>query len=1332
MPAVQRRLSIAAILLALACAGSDLVLPGEGEPATLEIVQGDSQSGRVGEPLAQPLLVRVLDSSGRPVGDVPVAVVIAQGEGEPDVVPDTATSDGEGMASFRIQLGTRIGRVAGEVRVPTAGGSRTISVPVAFTALSSTASGLAIVSGDGQSGPVGTALGEPLVVQATDAFGNPISGVTVSWTAQSGGTVTAASTVTDPDGQAAVTRVLGEAAGTQTTVAAAEGLAGSPLTFQHVASAGNAARVVAVSGDGQYGVVGTTLDAPLVVQVLDAEGNPVPGRDLTWVVLLGGGVATPVNTTTDDRGRATTTLTLGPEAGQNTVSAVVSGIGIANFVAGGVPDPRTVPSHIERSGGDGQSATVGTTLGEPLSVQVTSAAGTPVAGVQVAWATQNGGTVSASTTASGENGIAQVFRTLGTAPGSYGTTATVAGLSGSPVSFSAIAVAGAPSSLVLATQPTGEAVNGAPFSRQPVIQLRGPAGAPLARAGIAVTVALANGSGRLAGTLTRNTGGDGRVAFTGLGIEGAAGAYTLIFSATGFTAAVSDRIALANASTTTIILSDDPDPSNAGQAVTIRFRVSAPNASPRGTVSVTAGPASCSRALANGTGECTLVLPSAGSVSIAASFPGAPGFGASAARTDHVVRAPGPVATATTITSDQPDPSAVGQPVRVRVTVASSSGTPTGSVTVSAGVGNSCTAAVAAGGCALTFTSAGDRTITATYAGVDGFAGSSDTEAHSVNAPPPPPPAPSSTTTRILSDEPDPSNAGGTVTVSFSVTGSGGTPSGAVTVRVNTGESCTGSVADGRCAVDIVAPGNHTLTAAYAGDASFAGSSSEAVPHTVRVPATPILTVRRQPSGTAVVGRAFERQPEIQLEDGEGRDSKTAGVSVTASVETGPGPLLGAVTVTTDGNGRAQFADLALGAAGTTTLRFSAEGFTAVTSAPIEVARAAASITITSDRPDPSQPGQPVTIAFEVTSGGSRPDGQVTVSGEGGESCSASTAAGSCSITFAAAGQRTLTATYAGTDAVAPSTATEQHTVATPAPASTVTTIASHTPDPSTTGQAVSVAVTVTATAGTPPGTVTVTASTGESCSTDAPSGQCTLSFTSPGTRTLTAAYGGSSGFAASTSEPASQQVEAPNAAPVAGDDAASVLEGSPSPVLIPVLLNDTDADGDRLELTEVSDPPHGTATVTADRQIQYTPDPDYFGPDAFTYRLSDGQALSAPATVSITVTAVNDQPTFTLSGDVSSSAAAGAVTTPGFASQITAGPAEGDQTVTFTVSIRDEDQPLFSVPPAIDGAGTLTFAPSGAEGAAVVAVVARDDGGTADGGRDASDPQVFGISLTP
>ena len=98
------------------------------------------------------------------------------------------------------------------------------------------------------------------------------------------------------------------------------------------------------------------------------------------------------------------------------------------------------------------------------------------------------------------------------------------------------------------------------------------------------------------------------------------------------------------------------------------------------------------------------------------------------------------------------------------------------------------------------------------------------------------------------------------------------------------------------------------------------------------------------------------------------------------------------------------------------------------------------------------------------------------------------------------------------------------------------------------------------------------------------------------------------------------------NDAPIANDDTVTTREDEP--VLINVLVNDTDVDGDTLSVSRIVDQPaNGTVAIDAETgQLRYTPNQDYNGPDSFTYEVTDGE-LTDTATVSIEVTPVNDAP---------------------------------------------------------------------------------------------------------
>jgi VCBS repeat-containing protein len=104
--------------------------------------------------------------------------------------------------------------------------------------------------------------------------------------------------------------------------------------------------------------------------------------------------------------------------------------------------------------------------------------------------------------------------------------------------------------------------------------------------------------------------------------------------------------------------------------------------------------------------------------------------------------------------------------------------------------------------------------------------------------------------------------------------------------------------------------------------------------------------------------------------------------------------------------------------------------------------------------------------------------------------------------------------------------------------------------------------------------------------------------------------------------------VSSVNDAPVAEDDSYTTDEDTPLVVPAPgVLGNDSDVDGDRLTAVLVSGPSHGTLTLNEDGSFTYTPEENFCGEDSFTYKAYDGALYSNVATVTITVTPVNDAP---------------------------------------------------------------------------------------------------------
>jgi VCBS repeat-containing protein len=148
--------------------------------------------------------------------------------------------------------------------------------------------------------------------------------------------------------------------------------------------------------------------------------------------------------------------------------------------------------------------------------------------------------------------------------------------------------------------------------------------------------------------------------------------------------------------------------------------------------------------------------------------------------------------------------------------------------------------------------------------------------------------------------------------------------------------------------------------------------------------------------------------------------------------------------------------------------------------------------------------------------------------------------------------------------------------------------------------------------------------------------GTLTLNANGGYTYTPTSNYNGSDSFtyrANSASTPSntatvSLTITAVNDPPVAGADTGTINEDTSLVVAAPgVLSNDTDVDSVALTAGVVVGPAHGTLTLNANGGYTYTPTANYSGADSFTYRASDGSALSNTVTVTLTVTPINDPP---------------------------------------------------------------------------------------------------------
>jgi len=155
------------------------------------------------------------------------------------------------------------------------------------------------------------------------------------------------------------------------------------------------------------------------------------------------------------------------------------------------------------------------------------------------------------------------------------------------------------------------------------------------------------------------------------------------------------------------------------------------------------------------------------------------------------------------------------------------------------------------------------------------------------------------------------------------------------------------------------------------------------------------------------------------------------------------------------------------------------------------------------------------------------------------------------------------------------------------------------------------------------------------------------------------------------------------------------------------------------------------SAAISGNQNLVLDYAPNANGTADITVRATDPGALFVEDTFTVTVTAVNDAPSFTPGGNQAVPEDSGPQTVAGWASAMNDGDPEVTQTLSFTVT--NNSNGLFSAQPAVNAAnGNLTYttAPN-MSGVATVNVTLSDNGGTANGGINSFGPQQFTITIS-
>jgi adhesin/invasin len=392
---------------------------------------------------------------------------------------------------------------------------------------------------NGQPGIRGRELPLPVSVRVKDSAGGLVSGVTVNFTVSSGGgTLSSATSVSDNDGLAKVSWILGQELGTQLLEATAtnrEGadLAGSPLELSATAGLPEPARIVLRTTLAELARNGVPLEQQPVIEVYDADDQPLSQVEVVATVSSGGATLSgSTSAASDASGLATfTNLALVGPQGLQTLRFSVATPALEVFSDPIQLLPGTAAS-MTAVAPTNYEGTVNSPVSPGPSVLVKDEAGNPASGVAVTFTPNRNATVSPETATTNEQGVAQVSWTLGsTANVPYTLTARIESSSIQPVQFSAIARPGDAGRLRIMVQPSSPTQSGTAFTTQPVIQLEDQNGNPTSQAGVSVMATISSGPTGTLQNETATTDGSGRAAFSGLTLTGVVGSYTLSFSA---------------------------------------------------------------------------------------------------------------------------------------------------------------------------------------------------------------------------------------------------------------------------------------------------------------------------------------------------------------------------------------------------------------------------------------------------------------------------------------------------------------------------------------------------------------------------------------------------------------------------------------------------------------------------------------------------------------------------------------------------------------------------------------------------------------------------------
>lgn len=470
------------------------------EPEEVIKVSGDAQEGPVGTTLAQPLVAGITPTAFVNGDGAPILFEVISG-GATFVESGTGTfagvPSGSGLSTpVNVRLGPQPG--VAQIRASFPGMISTV-----FTAKGNPASTTATLTKIGGDAQVATTDTEssPLRVKFTDGA-SPVSDGDVDWSVLAGNaTLTLSHTKTDAAGESETTLQIGANAGSirVRAVASVPGT-NTQASTEFTLSAGDAT-LVAVSGSGQDGAIGSNADQVFVFELRGANGAALPGQTVQFAT--SDGTLTASSAVTGSDGRVSVGLRYGssPGAVQVTAHAFGNRVSATGIASSFVPV-------LSIASGNNQTASAGSSLADALVVAISRppSAAKGLQGLVVNWTVvSGGGQLGSATSTTDANGRASNTLRLGAALGSQQVKASIAGVG--EVTFVASSSIPANSVLEIVSGNNQQVVPrrpGAPL----VVRLRTAAGAGLSGFNVRFTPS----SGATVNPTDVVTGADGRAA----------------------------------------------------------------------------------------------------------------------------------------------------------------------------------------------------------------------------------------------------------------------------------------------------------------------------------------------------------------------------------------------------------------------------------------------------------------------------------------------------------------------------------------------------------------------------------------------------------------------------------------------------------------------------------------------------------------------------------------------------------------------------------------------------------------------------------------------------